>query len=165
MQLERKLTITFFTIYLLALVWIIVFKLQFSFDLLPDIRGINLLPFYESNIKNASVYIYDKIYNTLFFIPFGIYMSLLRPEWSVISKIKPIFLTSLAFEVIQYIFGIGATDISDLILNTFGGILGLGLFYVIEKILQDKSHILINSLALIVMILLIVIRLSLRLRL
>jgi glycopeptide antibiotics resistance protein len=165
MAIERKITLTFFSVYLLALVWVVVFKLQFSLDLLPNIRGINLLPFYETSVKNASVYIFDKIYNTIFFIPYGIYVALLCPNSSFTSKIKPIFLTSLAFEVIQYIFGIGATDISDLILNTTGGILGFGVFYVIEKIFKSKTNYFVNALTFVSVLLLAYIRSRLRLRL
>ena len=36
-----------------------------------------------------------------------------------------IFAFSFAVEVIQYVFAIGATDITDVIMNTFGGFIGL----------------------------------------
>lgn len=140
----QKLTIALFALYILALVWIIVFKLQFSIGSLQQIRAINFIPFYDKNIKDAKVYIHDMVYNMLVFIPFGIYICILRRDRPFIRKIAPIFLSSFAFELIQYVFGIGATDINDLILNTLGGILGIGVFHVLEKIFKDKSQRIVN---------------------
>lgn len=144
---KQKLTIALFALYILAIVWIIVFKLQFSVGLLPHIKNINLIPFYDENIKNAKVYIHDIIYNTLVFVPYGIYICILKRNWTIIQKIAPVFLTSLAFELIQFVFGIGATDITDLIQNTLGGIAGIGVFYVLEKIFKGKSQKIVNTLA------------------
>ncbi len=149
----QKLTIALFALYILAIVWIIVFKLQFSVNLLPQIRDINLIPYYEENIKDAKVYIQDKVYNMLVFVPYGIYISILRRNRPFVQKIAPIFLTSFAFELIQYIFGIGATDITDLIQNTLGGIIGIGVFYVLQKVFKDKSYIIVNTLAVVATVL------------
>jgi glycopeptide antibiotics resistance protein len=72
---------------------------------------------------------------------------------SFFQKIIPIFLTSLTFEVIQLIFGIGATDISDLIMNTVGGTVGIGILYVFVKVFKDKSSNIVKILALAVYVL------------
>lgn len=161
---KQKLSIVIFALYLVLLVWIIVFKLQYSLRVEAYTRDINLLPFYDENVKSASVYIYDKIYNLLFFVPFGVYVNLLKREWTFVRKITPIFLTSVAFEAVQYIFAIGATDINDVIMNTLGGIVGLGVYYVTEKIFRNRSSIIVNAVTLIVICLLVFIRLRLRLR-
>jgi len=47
------------------------------------------------------------------------------------------FLFSLLLEINQFIFGIGATDVTDLITNTFGGIIGY-IFYLIFKPIIKK---------------------------
>ncbi|MGO5093840.1 VanZ family protein [Clostridium sp. LCP25S3_F10] len=47
-----------------------------------------------------------------------------------------IFSISLIFEVSQYVFGIGASDITDIITNTIGKIVGMGIYMVIKKILN-----------------------------
>lgn len=67
--------------------------MQFSFQDLShftDFRGINLIPFAGSVIKNDQIDIGEIIYNMFAFIPFGIYISMLRPSWSFLKKIVPI---------------------------------------------------------------------------
>ncbi|MFK4934083.1 VanZ family protein [Lactococcus formosensis] len=44
-----------------------------------------------------------------------------------------IFLVSLFVEILQFIFGIGATDITDIITNTSGGLIGLLLYHAFQK--------------------------------
>ncbi|WP_264317392.1 VanZ family protein [Paraclostridium bifermentans] len=46
--------------------------------------------------------------------------------------------TSLAFECVQYILGLGATDTTDIITNTVGGLIGIGIYTVIEKVFTNK---------------------------
>ena len=51
------------------------------------------------------------------------------------------------YEIVQDILAIGGNDITDLIGNTLGGIIGIGLFVVIEKILDKNTVKIINVLA------------------
>lgn len=153
---QRNLTIGLMLIYLLALVWIIIFKLQFSLDNLDHLRNINLIPFAGSVIVNGVVDFTEVIDNIFAFIPYGIFICMLKREKSFISKIVPIFITSLLFEIIQFIFAIGASDITDLIGNTLGGIIGIGVFFAFYKIFKEKSYKIVNTISLIAAILLIV---------
>ena len=68
------------------------------------------------------------------------------------KKVIPIFITSLAFETLQYIFALGASDITDLIGNTLGGIIGIAVFMLLSKIFKNNTIKIINILALIVTI-------------
>ncbi len=54
---------------------------------------------------------------------------MLKQEWSIIKKISVGFFISSGIEVLQFVLAIGATDITDLIGNTLGGIVGIGVFY------------------------------------
>lgn len=45
---------------------------------------------------------------------------------------------SAFFEVSQYTLSIGQTDITDLLTNTLGGIIGLNLYWMLKKNLSDK---------------------------
>ncbi|HHW69774.1 MAG TPA: VanZ family protein [Clostridiales bacterium] len=84
--------------------------------ILYAIRKVNLIPFSESVIINDKID-YTEIYlNVLVFVPFGIYISILKPDWSFIRKVIPIAETSLLFETLQYIFAIGAADITDFLM-------------------------------------------------
>lgn len=115
---QHLLTTFLIVIYLIILTWIIIFKLQFSFESLDRFRGINLIPFHESVIVNGKIRISEIFDNILLFIPFGLYISMLKSNWSFLRRIAPIISVSLLFEIIQFIFSIGASDITDVIGNT-----------------------------------------------
>ncbi|MGW6664427.1 MULTISPECIES: VanZ family protein [Peribacillus] len=113
--------------------------MQFSFQGLPDFREINLIPFAGSANVNNQIDFNEIIYNVLAFIPFGIYISMLKPNWSFLNKIAVIAGVSLLFEVLQFSSAIGASDITDFIGNTLGGIIGVGVYIVFCKLFSTKS--------------------------
>jgi glycopeptide antibiotics resistance protein len=152
---QRNLTRILFAVYFLILVWILLFKMSFSLDELYKNRSINLIPFMGSVVVNGRIYINEIIDNILVFIPLGIYICMLKEDWSILRKISVGFFISLGIEVLQFILAIGATDITDLLGNTLGGILGIGVFYLFSKVFKNKTNKIINILALIVTILLV----------
>ncbi|MCC0656361.1 VanZ family protein [Clostridioides sp. ES-S-0123-01] len=149
---EYNITKGLFVVYIILLTWIILFKMQFDISSLEtmNLRNINLVPFAGSLIVNNRVDISEIILNVAIFVPFGIYLCILKEEFSFIKKIVPIFIISLVFETLQYIFAIGASDITDLIGNTLGGIIGIVVFMLLSKIFKHKTMKIINVLALIV---------------
>ena len=134
---SKKITLGLLIFYLLILTWIILFKLSFSINELPHIRNINLIPFGQSLIVNGTISYTEIIQNMLAFIPFGIFVYILWDKKTFIIKLIPIVLTSLIFEVIQYICAIGASDITDLLANSLGGIIGLLTAFVITKVFKN----------------------------
>jgi len=132
------LTLLLFIIYLLVLIWVILFKLHFSFAEMDRARIINLIPFQGPGIGA------DEIYNVLFFIPFGIYICMLKNKWSFIIKITTIICLSLSLEILQFIFAIGRTDITDLLCNTLGGITGIGIYELLYKLLKTRTSKVLN---------------------
>lgn len=148
---SEKLTKVLLLIYLIILSWVILCKMQLDISLLKNTnyRNINLIPFAGSLITNNRINISEIILNVIVFFPFGLYISMLNEEWKLIKKITPIFIVSLAFETLQYIFAIGGSDITDLIGNTLGGIIGICIFLGLSKLLKDKTIRIINILALI----------------
>lgn len=146
---QSKLTLGLFAVYLLVLIWIIVFKLQLSFETMPSFRGLNFVPFAGTVVKNGRLDYNEIILNIIIFIPFGLYLSMIKPHWSFWKRILPIAGTSLLFELSQFVFAIGATDITDLIGNTLGGAVGMGLYFIFCKILKEKAHKILNIFALI----------------
>ena len=151
---SKKLTQGLLIVYLLALTWIIIFKLQFSFKDLDHLRGVNLIPFRGSVIVNGTIS-FGEIYNNVFaFIPFGILLCALQ-EKSFLKKLIPIFLTSLVFEIVQFVFAVGASDITDLLANTLGGVIGMGFFFILSKIFKAKVDIVVNIFSLVGAILLV----------
>lgn len=127
-----------FAIYCILLVWIILFKLSFSINDLSRFRSMNLIPFYYNSI-NAKFHFREIIENVLIFIPFGIYLKVIG-----INTNKAIvygFSISLLLEVCQYIFYIGASDITDIITNTLGTVIGVLFYKVLEEIFKDTNRI------------------------
>lgn len=146
---SKKLTIGLLLVYLIVLTWIIVFKLEFDISLLQstNFRSINLIPFGDSLVVNGHIDTLEILLNIIAFILFGIYISTVKNKWNFLPKVLPIFLVSLSYEIVQYVLVIGGSDITDLIGNTLGGIVGIGLFVVIEKILGKNTVKIINALA------------------
>ena len=143
---QNKITAGLFAVYLFALTWIIVFKMQFSIQGLPDFREINLIPIAGSVSVNNQIDFIEIILNVLAFIPFGIYISMLKPNWSFLKKIAVIAGVSLVFEVLQFIFAIGASDITDFLGNTLGGIIGIGVYIVFCRLFSTKANKILNVL-------------------
>jgi len=146
---QAKLTFGLFMVYFLILIWIILFKMQFSFNTLPHFRGLNLIPFAGSVIKNNQMDYSEIILNMIVFIPFGLYLSMIKLNWPFWKKIILIACVSLLFELLQFIFAIGGADITDFISNTLGGAVGIGVYIVFSKILKEKTNNTLNILALI----------------
>ncbi|MYL41207.1 VanZ family protein [Virgibacillus salexigens] len=111
-----------------------------------DFRSVNFIPFASINdyiqvddgiqTRLVDVNVWG---NILIFIPAGIYFMLLRKTRSTLGVFLTIIVMSVAVEIIQYTFAIGATDIDDVILNSFGGLLGIILFYLIMLFVKSTE--------------------------
>ena len=152
---QYNLTRILFAVYTLILAWILLFKMSFSIDELYKNRSINIIPFMGSVIVNGKIDTSEIINNIIVFIPVGIYVCMLKKDWSILKKISVGFFISLGIEVLQFVLAIGSTDITDLIGNTLGGIIGIGVFYLFSKVFKNKTNKIINILASIATILLI----------
>lgn len=149
MKKEQKITFVLLVIYLIILTWIILLKTQFSFSALGHYRSVNLIPFAGSVVINGKVDLDEILNNFIVFIPVGLYLGMLMPKSSPLRKIAPIFGLSLLYEVIQFIFAIGASDITDLIMNTLGGAAGIFLVFLFTKLLKEKTVKILNIAAVI----------------
>lgn len=143
---NQRLTEWLFIIYLLVLVWIIVFKMEFLIGDINDMQNVNLDPYSAPARINGEVVYEEIIFNILAFLPFGMYLGILFRKWNIYQNILVFLLVSLSFEVVQYIFSIGASDITDVINNVFGGIIGMILFKLLNFFIRDnhRAHKIIN---------------------
>jgi glycopeptide antibiotics resistance protein len=126
-NVTKGLTTLLFIIYLIAICWILLFKLGVRFSYMGK-RRVNLIPFVDLSILNP-----ENVLNVLIFVPLGIYLGVLFARWVLAKKLFFFFLLSLIIEGLQYVFGAGAFDVTDIITNTSGGIIGLILFKAIER--------------------------------
>jgi len=127
-----RLTTVLFVIYLMAVCWILLLKLGVRFSYMGK-RGVNLIPFSEPSIVNS-----ENILNVVIFIPLGIYAGILFGRWNFGKKLFFFFLISAIVEGLQYILRIGAFDVTDIITNTLGGIIGLIIFKAIDKAFNNS---------------------------
>ena len=148
-KFEKRNTLTrvLFVIYLLALTWMILFKLQFSIPQMKDGRIINLIPFAGSFDSNGVIRFSEIRVNVLAFIPLGIYIGMLQTQWSFVKKLLAIVGLALAFEITQFMFAIGRADITDVLSNTIGGMVGIGIYTALSKILEGRTNKVISLLA------------------
>jgi glycopeptide antibiotics resistance protein len=138
-----KLTIVLFVIYLIALFWILLFKLGVQFSYMGN-RNVNLIPFSDGKIDVGEI-----ILNVVIFVPLGIYAGVLFTKQAFGANLFFFFLFSSMFEVLQFVLRVGAFDITDIITNTLGGIVGLMIFKAIEQLFKNsvKAQKFINIIA------------------
>ncbi len=162
----NKLTTALFLVYLIAIFWIIVFKFNISFSYIENDRSVNLIPYLEPFILNKPMNYWEIILNIFIFLPLGIYAGVLFKKWRFGEKLLLFFSISFLCEISQFIFGIGAFDITDLINNTLGGLIGLFIFQVVEKTFNnsDKARKFINIIATIGTILIILFLLLIKIK-
>ena len=151
MRLEKQntLIVILFAVYILLLTSIIIFKLPFYSPKISDgIRVVNFIPLIGSFNGNGVLLWREIIQNILIFIPLGIYISMFRNTWIFMKKTFMIFSLSLSFETIQFIFALGRTDITDILNNTLGGIIGIGIYNLFFKVFKNKTVNILNMLTL-----------------
>ena len=125
----RTLSRILFAAYLFILLWVVLFKLSYDpFGVIRDFqtRSLNLIPFAFARKS-------EMISNIIAFIPFGVMLGVNFKAPAFKYKVALIFAFSLAVEIIQYVLAIGVTDITDLIMNTLGGLIGLAAYDVVSK--------------------------------
>ena len=137
-QGEQALTYIVVGIYFLILCWAILFKFAVSIDEIPSMRALNLIPFHYDQLSGSRFHSTEVLENALVFIPAGFYFTefLNKKPWPGILACAAL---SLCFETLQYVFAIGSSDITDVITNTIGGVLGTGLYLVLGKLFKGRQ--------------------------
>lgn len=134
MNISQKTNILLF-LYIFTLTFLILFKLSLDIPSLVTTRSINLIPFYYD--KETTFHLKEIIENILIFIPLGLLLKMkdLSPKKIFLLG----FLLSFTYEFLQYIFSIGAADITDIIANTIGAILGSLVYSILSHFIHNKS--------------------------
>lgn len=134
MNISQKTNILLF-LYIFTLTFLILFKLSLDIPSLVTTRSINLIPFYYD--KETTFHLKEIIENILIFIPLGLLLKMkdLSPKKIFLLG----FLLSFTYEFLQYIFSIGVSDITDIITNTIGAILGSLVYSILSHFIHNKS--------------------------
>ena len=143
------LTFALFAIYAALLIGVILFKFPFSSEGTVSGRVLNLIPFAGSFTKDGSLRLDELIENILIFVPFGIYIGMVKPNWGFAKRFLPILATTVVFEAIQYAFEIGRADITDVIDNALGGLIGIGVYALLSRAAGRRTDAIINGVALV----------------
>ena len=110
-------------------------------------RSFNLIPFASishylfSGSSGVRRFAFGNIAgNVLLFIPLGAYVSALTKS-TVARTMLIVASASVAVEIVQGVFALGASDIDDVILNCLGGFIGIELFLLLRVMLRDRGRV------------------------
>lgn len=136
---EKRRTAILFALYGLILIWIVLFKMSFSLEeisMLRTERSVNWIPFHYAT-EVTRFHRKEVFLNVLIFVPVGIWLKMfaLPTRKAVLLGL----ITSLALEACQFLFVIGASDITDLLTNTLGTAVGVCLYALLRKLFPNKQ--------------------------
>ena len=102
----------------------------------------NLIPFREimrfytyREIVGFGAFMLNLFGNVLAFTPFGFAVPILSRTNRRFANVAWLtFILSLTIELLQLMLKVGSFDVDDLILNTLGGMIGYGAFYVVNRV-------------------------------
>ena len=134
---ERIISITIFVICIIALGYFLFFAESMGRTTRGDEYHYNLQPLFEikriwrsSHILGMKYVILNFAGNVIAFIPFGYLLpKMVKKKPRLFHTVLFSFEFSLLVELTQLISRTGSFDVDDLILNTFGGLIGYILYY------------------------------------
>ncbi len=156
----KKISKFVFAFYLILLTWGIMFKFGGHLSL-PSVHiwYVNLIPYAQSG---GSLEI---AFNVFVFIPYGLLFMTVAKRLTFWQKFLIIMATSFIFEFIQFLTNIGVADITDLINNSIGGLLGLGIYQLLsKKIRSDKLDVSIPFVLILIILFLLILLSTMHLR-
>lgn len=117
-----------FLIYIFVLAYLVFWSPRFgrsevqyrNYNIVPFKTIISFIKYGDTGMKLTNI-----IGNIIIFMPIGWFMPILIKRTKKLISVFNISLSfSLFIEVMQYNFYVGAFDVDDVILNTFGGVIG-----------------------------------------
>lgn len=115
-----------FAAYLVLLMWLVLWKLDAPWTVAAGERVVKVVPFAATAHAGASEPV-ELVLNLVIFVPFGVYLGLLVPSWPWWRVAGALAGASALLEVAQYVLAVGSSDVTDVVVNTAGGLAGLGL--------------------------------------
>jgi glycopeptide antibiotics resistance protein len=132
-----------FVLYLVCLLKLLLFSRT------PDsARSLNLIPFasisdylFSDSAEVKRFAIGNVIGNVVAFVPLGAFLPLMRRKTGLWTNLLIVVCASVTVEIVQGVFGVGASDIDDVILNTLGGLVGILFFTLLRLLLRCWSRV------------------------
>lgn len=142
-EMSKPIKILFtalFAAYLLLLLYLTFFSKYYGRGEVQ--RSISIFPFrtiseFLTSGYNFRIIITNLVGNIVAFMPMGFLLPIAFSRLDKFHKVLVISLfATLMIEVSQYISGVGASDIDDVILNLLGAVIGYGICMLTLKILR-----------------------------
>lgn len=126
---RRVLVYTVFSVYMLGVLWVTVLPVLSMLGIHHAYAPMNLEPFRDLRLGYGNAE-RQLLLNVLMTVPFGILWPVVRRgKAGVFRTVGAAFLLSLCIELIQPLLPTARmSDITDLICNTAGGLIGYGLY-------------------------------------
>jgi glycopeptide antibiotics resistance protein len=134
----KQLYKTSLVVYVLFLLWLVLFKFSSDpFSVLANYqsRSLNLVPFAGYSTGN----LLEMVENFIVFVPLGLLLSINFKQTAFWLKLTYIFVLSATAEILQFVCAIGTTDITDVIMNTLGGLFGLAACGLVSRYVDNKK--------------------------
>ena len=113
-------------------------------------HSLNLIPFatishylFNDSAAVKEFAIGNVIGNIVAFVPLGAFLPVLRRPVGIWVNLLVVVCASVGVEIIQGVFGLGDSDIDDVILNTLGGLVGILFFALLCALLRRWSRVII----------------------
>lgn len=140
---SRNALIASLGVYLLVLTWAVLWKFEVPHIGAGGLRVIKLVPFGADTEATASFPL-EILANLVLFLPLGWHLGLLAPRHR--SK-RHLFRAaagvsaaiSLLLETAQFVLAVGVSDITDVMVNTAGGLAGLGILALARRALGGRA--------------------------
>lgn len=145
---RRIVCIVLFVIYLCVLLYFLFFSEKMGRTLTSTEYRYNLQPFKEirrfishANTLGAKAIWLNIVGNIVAFIPFGLFIGPISGRRVNIWQAGVLaFDLSMIAEIFQLVFKVGSFDVDDLLLNTFGGIVGSVIYYFYCVVERKRSN-------------------------
>jgi glycopeptide antibiotics resistance protein len=125
-------------LYLLVLLWLVLFKLSYDVSSVLasyQTRSLNLIPFVTLGQTGLS----ETVSNFVTFVPFGLLLSLNFKKASLWRLLVVVLAFSVTVETLQFVLAIGTTDATDVVTNTLGGLAGIVLYRLGQKVVPEGT--------------------------
>ena len=148
----RKLVKPLFIIYLLILIAVIILKFPTGMvgqtirawkngeevvRMKPQLIPFKTMVFYVSQVRAIHDWFFKNLAcNLIMFMPFGFLLPQCIKKKSFWKVVLLGCITSVVFEIVQYITALGLCDIDDVILNTVGVAIGYFIYWIVKKVVK-----------------------------
>ncbi|MGH1550397.1 VanZ family protein [Leifsonia poae] len=134
---HRVVLFALFAVYLGLLAWAVLWKLGMP-TLDGGTRAVKLVPFVAGDGYGDNT-LPEMVANVALFVPFGIYAGLLarRRRWWQVAVAAAML--SVGFETLQFVLAVGSSDVTDVILNTTGAVVGVAVLAVVRGAFRERT--------------------------